>query len=39
LTAQGAEVVTMAPPEQDKFFNQERKRWAAVVQQTGIKLD
>ena len=39
LTAQGAEVVTMAPAEQDKFFNQERKRWAEVVEQTGIKLD
>ena len=39
LTAQGAEVVTLAPAEQDKFFNQERKRWAEVVEQTGIKLD
>jgi len=39
LTVQGAEVVTMAPTEQDKFFNQERKRWAEVVQQTGINLD
>ena len=39
LTVQGAEVVTMAPAEQDKFFNQERKRWAEVVEQTGIKLD
>ncbi len=39
LTVQGAEVVTMAPVEQDKFFNQERKRWAEVVEQTGIKLD
>jgi tripartite-type tricarboxylate transporter receptor subunit TctC len=39
LTVQGAEVVTMAAAEQDKFFNQERKRWAEVVEQTGIKLD
>jgi tripartite-type tricarboxylate transporter receptor subunit TctC len=39
LTVQGAEVVTMASAEQDKFFNQERKRWAEVVEQTGIKLD
>jgi tripartite-type tricarboxylate transporter receptor subunit TctC len=39
LTVQGAEVVTMAPAEQDRFFNQERKRWAEVVEQTGIKLD
>jgi tripartite-type tricarboxylate transporter receptor subunit TctC len=39
LTVQGAEVVTMTPAEQDKFFNQERKRWAEVVEQNGIKLD
>ena len=39
LTAQGAEVVTMASAEQDRFFNVERKRWAKVVEQTGIKLD
>jgi tripartite-type tricarboxylate transporter receptor subunit TctC len=39
LTVQGAEVVTMASAEQDRFFNQERKRWAEVVEQTGIKLD
>lgn len=39
LSGQGAEVVTMAPAEQDKFFNQERKRWAEVVTQAGIKLD
>jgi tripartite-type tricarboxylate transporter receptor subunit TctC len=39
LTGQGAEVVTMAPAEQDQFFKQERKRWAEVVAQAGIKLD
>lgn len=39
LTVQGAEVVTMAPAEQDRFFNQERKRWVEVVEQTGIRLD
>lgn len=39
LTVQGAEVVTMASAEQDRLFNPERKRWADVVQQTGIKLD
>ncbi|MDW5442048.1 tripartite tricarboxylate transporter substrate binding protein [Polaromonas sp. SM01] len=39
LSGQGAEVVTMAPAEQDKFFNQERKRWAEVVTQAKIKLD
>ena len=39
LSGQGAEVVTMTPAEQDQFFNQERKRWAEVVAQAGIKLD
>lgn len=39
LSGQGAEVVTMSSAEQDKFFNQERKRWAEVVAQAGIKLD
>ncbi len=39
LTAQGAEVVTMAPEEQDKFFKQERARWSAVVNEAKIKLD
>ncbi len=39
LAGQGAEVVTMSPAEQDKFFNQERARWAQVVTQAQIKLD
>ncbi len=39
LSGQGAEVVTMTSAEQDQFFNQERKRWAEVVAQAGIKLD
>ena len=39
LSGQGAEVVTMSPTEQDQFFRQERKRWAEVVTQAGIKLD
>lgn len=39
LTAQGAEVVTMSPEEQDKFFKQERTRWQAVVNEAQIKLD
>jgi len=39
LAGQGAEVVTMAPAEQDKFFRTERERWAKVVQQAQIKLD
>jgi tripartite-type tricarboxylate transporter receptor subunit TctC len=39
LAGQGAEVVTMAPAEQDKFFNTERARWAEVVKQANVKLD
>jgi tripartite-type tricarboxylate transporter receptor subunit TctC len=39
LAGQGAEVVTMAPAEQDRFFQQERARWAEVVAQAQIKLD
>lgn len=39
LAGQGAEVVTMAPAEQDRFFNAERARWAQVVAQAQIKLD
>jgi tripartite-type tricarboxylate transporter receptor subunit TctC len=39
LAGQGAEVVTMTPTEQDKFFSQERARWATVVTQANIKLD
>jgi len=39
LTAQGAEVVTMSPDEQDKFFNQERARWKAVVTEAKIQLE
>ena len=39
LAGQGAEVVTMAPAQQDDFFNREKGRWAKVVAQAGIKLD
>jgi hypothetical protein len=39
LVGQGAEVVTMTPGEQDKFFNSERARWAQVVAQANVKLD
>jgi tripartite-type tricarboxylate transporter receptor subunit TctC len=39
LAGQGAEVVTMTPVEQDRFFNQERAKWATVVAQANIKLD
>ena len=39
LTAQGAEVYTMSPPEFTQFFDKERSKWATVVKQSGVKLD
>ncbi|WP_374565571.1 Bug family tripartite tricarboxylate transporter substrate binding protein [Ideonella sp.] len=39
LVSQGAEVVTMTPTEFTTFFERERKRWATVVAQGGIKAD
>jgi tripartite-type tricarboxylate transporter receptor subunit TctC len=39
LAGQGAEVVTMTPAQQDQFFAAERKRWAEVVAQAGIKAE
>ena len=39
LAGQGAEVVTMAPSEEEQFFGKERTRWAKVVADAGIKLD
>ena len=39
LAGQGAEVVTMTPPEQEAFFEKERARWAKVVTAAQIKLD
>ncbi|MEO7336823.1 MAG: tripartite tricarboxylate transporter substrate-binding protein, partial [Caldimonas sp.] len=39
LTSQGAEVYTMSPTEFATFFERERKRWASVVTQGGVKLD
>jgi tripartite-type tricarboxylate transporter receptor subunit TctC len=39
LVAQGAEVHTMSPTEFSAFFERERKQWASVVQQGGVKLD
>lgn len=39
LAGQGAEVVTMTPAEQDKFFADERNRWARVVAQANIKAE
>ncbi len=39
LVSQGAEVATMTPAEFTQFFERERKTWAAVVAQGGIKID
>ena len=39
LSSQGAEVYTMSPPEFVTFFERERKRWATVVAQGGVKID
>jgi tripartite-type tricarboxylate transporter receptor subunit TctC len=39
LAGQGAEVVTMSPAEQDRFFEKERSRWAKVVAEAGIKAE
>lgn len=39
LAGQGAEVVTMTPAEQDKFFEAERARWAQVVTAANIKVE
>ncbi|RYF67427.1 MAG: tripartite tricarboxylate transporter substrate binding protein, partial [Comamonadaceae bacterium] len=39
LAGQGAEVVTMAPAEEEQFFAKERARWASVVQAANIRLD
>jgi tripartite-type tricarboxylate transporter receptor subunit TctC len=39
LAGQGAEVVTMTPAEQDKFFNGERARWAQVATAAQIRAE
>jgi tripartite-type tricarboxylate transporter receptor subunit TctC len=39
LAAQGAEVVTMTPQEQDQFFAAERKRWGEVVAAGNIRAE
>ena len=39
LVAQGAEVHTMTPADFSRFFERERKTWAKVVADAGIKLD
>lgn len=39
LVSQGAEVYTMAPAEFTAFFERERRNWATVVAQGGVKID
>ncbi len=39
MAAQGADVVTMTPTEFSTFFERERKKWAAVVAQGGVKVE
>lgn len=39
LVSQGAEVHTMTPQEFSSFFERERRNWATVVAQGGVKLD
>lgn len=39
LVGQGAEVVTMTPKEQDSFFDTERRRWATLVAEAGIRAE
>ncbi len=39
LVSQGAEVYTMTPAEFAGFFERERKHWADIVAQGGVKID
>ncbi|NUZ05298.1 Bug family tripartite tricarboxylate transporter substrate binding protein [Piscinibacter koreensis] len=39
LVSQGAEVHTMTPAEFKPFFERERRTWAAIVQQGGVKAE
>ena len=39
LVSQGAEVYTMSPTEFSAFFDRERKNWAGVVAEGGVKID
>ena len=39
LVSQGAEVYTMSPTEFSSFFERERKNWATVVAQGGVKIE
>jgi tripartite-type tricarboxylate transporter receptor subunit TctC len=39
LVSQGAEVYTMSPMEFSTFFERERRKWAAVVAQGGVRIE
>ena len=39
LVSQGAEVYTMTPTEMATFFERERKNWASVVAQGGVRIE
>ncbi len=39
LVSQGAEVYTMTPAEMTAFFERERKNWAQVVAQGGVRIE
>jgi tripartite-type tricarboxylate transporter receptor subunit TctC len=39
LVSQGAEVYTMNPAEMAAFFERERKNWASVVAQGGVRIE
>jgi len=39
LVSQGAEVYTMTPAEFTTFFDRERKNWAKVVAESGVRID
>ena len=39
LVSQGAEVYTMSPSEMGTFFERERRNWATVVAQGGVKIE
>ena len=39
LVSQGAEVHTMTPAELTTFFERERKHWATIVAQGGVRVD
>ena len=39
LAGQGAEVVTMAPAEEEQFFHKERARWAQLVKDANLRID